>query len=74
MISRTLARRLKQLEEFVLPSDAPQQCVRIHSISPDGEVVDTHVVEIDLVRPVNVMARRSRLYGSLLSGALKASR
>jgi len=74
MINRTLARRLEQIEAFLLPIDAPEVYIRIHSISSDGEVVATHVVEIGQARPVNTMARRSRLYGSLLSGALKASR
>ena len=74
MINRTLARLLEQLEDFVLPIDAPEVYIRIHSISPDGEVVDTHDVKIGKVRPVNVMARRSRLYGSLLSGTLKVAR
>ena len=68
MINRTLARRLEQLEDFVLPTDAPQLCVRIHSMSSDGALVKTHVVKLGQVRPVRVLAGRSRLYSSLSRG------
>ena len=37
MINRSLARRLEQLEAFVLPSEAPQVYMRIHFVSPDGD-------------------------------------
>ncbi len=43
---RTLARRLEQLEAFVLPTDPPQVYIRVHFISPDGEVVKTLVLKI----------------------------
>ena len=46
MIARTFARRLERLERRVLPDDAPQTCIRIHSISPDGEVVATRVIKL----------------------------
>jgi hypothetical protein len=65
MINRTLARRLEQLEDFVLPTDAPQLCVRIHSMSSGGELVKTHVVKLGQVQPARVPARQSRFYGSL---------
>jgi hypothetical protein len=41
MINRTLARRLAQLESCVAPNDVSQTYMRIHSISPDGELVKT---------------------------------
>ena len=57
MINRTLARRLEQLEAFVLPTDPPQQYIRLHSISPDGEGVDTRVLKVGEVQPPTVIAR-----------------
>jgi hypothetical protein len=46
MTSRTLVRRLEQLEAFVLPTDPPEQYVRVHSVSPEGKLVRTLVVKI----------------------------
>jgi hypothetical protein len=61
MINRTLARRLAQLESCVAPNDVSQTYMRIHSISPDGELVKTLELKIDSSRAVNTQRRRSRL-------------
>jgi hypothetical protein len=60
MISRTLARRLEQLEAFVLPTDTPQLYIRIHLVNSDGEVVATHVIDMGQARPTKVLPGRLR--------------
>ena len=69
MITRMLARRLERLEDVVFPADAPQLCMRIHSISPDGEVVKTQVVNLGRMHRAN-SARQSSPYVHCLN-ALK---
>jgi hypothetical protein len=51
MINTNLARRLQELEDFVLPTNAPQVYVRIHSISAEAKVVKTVVVRIECGPP-----------------------
>jgi len=60
MINRTLARRLEQLEAFVLPTDAPQIYMRVRSISSQGEVVNTHVIDMGQARPAKGLPGRLR--------------
>ena len=52
--SRTLVRRLEQLEAVVLPTDPPLEYMRIHSISSNGEVVNTRLIKLNQVRPAKV--------------------
>lgn len=54
---RTLARRLEQLEAFVLPIDPPQVFIRVHSVSPEGKLVRTVVVKMGYGRPANLLGR-----------------
>jgi len=57
---RTLARRLEQLEAFVLPTDTPQIYMRVRSISSQGEVVDTHVIDMGQARQAKALPGRLR--------------
>ncbi len=45
MINRTFFRRLERLETRLSPLDAPET-ITISYISPDGEVVDTHKINV----------------------------
>ena len=60
MINRTLAHRLEQLEAFVLPTDAPQACIRVNSVSPERKLVKTLVVKIGYGRPAKGLLGRLR--------------
>jgi len=61
MIARALVRRLKELEDMVVPADAPEEFVRVHSVAPDGKIVKTVDVKIGFGRPTKTLSRRSRL-------------
>ena len=50
MIGRTIYRRLEELEAYLPPSGEPQ-FLTLEFVSPDGEIVDTRVLQLGEVRP-----------------------
>jgi hypothetical protein len=44
MISRSLARRLEDLESRVVPVDEPQQVLTLEFVKPDGRIVETREI------------------------------
>ena len=50
MIGRTIYRRLEELEAYLPPPGEPE-FMTLEFVSPDGEIVDTRVLQLGEVRP-----------------------
>ena len=50
MIGRTIYRRLEELEACLSPPGEPE-FMTVNFVSPDGEIVDTIVLQLGEVRP-----------------------
>jgi len=50
MIGRTIYRRLEDLEAHLPPPGEPE-FMTLEFVSPDGEIVDTRVLQLGEVRP-----------------------
>ena len=50
MIGRTIYRRLEELEAYLSPPGEPE-FMTVNFVSPDGEIVDTIVLQLGEVRP-----------------------
>ena len=59
MISRNLSRRLERLEDHLLPVNEEQIVIRIFSVSPDGERLDTGI-EFKIAAVPKLIEKRHR--------------
>ena len=50
MIGRTIYRRLEELEAYLPPPGEPE-FMTLDFVSPDGEIVDTRVLQLGKVHP-----------------------
>ena len=53
MIGRTIYRRLEELEAYLPPPGEPE-FMTLDFVSPDGEIVDTRVLQLGEVRPLGI--------------------
>ena len=62
MIGRTIYRRLEDLEAHLPPPGEPE-FMTLEFVSPDGEIVDTRVLQLGEVRPPGRNRRRPKRRG-----------